>query len=107
MKPVIEKVYHRVEQTNERAVQRSVPDQQKPRWHKPCLTTLYQPQEPENMKKTTSSFGQSRLTLGDLVLAVSSVSRNPREAAAAVTDLLESGKVRLTSNGRTIRARVA
>jgi hypothetical protein len=47
------------------------------------------------------------LTLGDLVLAVSSASRNFAETAAAVTDLLETGKVRLTNNGRTIRARVA
>ena len=38
------------------------------------------------------------LTLGDLVLA---------ETAAAVADLLESGRVRITNNGRCIRARVA
>ncbi len=57
------------------------------------------------MKKNLSKH--SRLTLGDLVLAVSSVSRSMNETAAAVSDLLESGRVRLTSNGRTIRARVA
>jgi hypothetical protein len=57
------------------------------------------------MKKTLKP--SSRLTLGDLVLAVSSVSRNSNEAAAAVTDLLESGRVRLTANGRAVRARVA
>ena len=57
------------------------------------------------MKKNLSKH--TRLTLGDLVLAVSSVSRTRNEAAAAVSDLLESGRVRLTSNGRTIRARVA
>ena len=57
-----------------------------------------------------SSFKTSRrqaLTLGDLVLAVSSFSRNANETAAAVTDLLESGRVRLTNNGRILRARVA
>ena len=57
-----------------------------------------------------SSFRTSRrqnLTLGDLVLAVSSVSRNANETAAAVTDLLESGRVRLTNNGRILRAHIA
>ena len=57
------------------------------------------------MKKTLKN--SHRLTLGDLVLAVTSVSRNSSEAAAAVTDLLESGRVRLTNNGRSVRARVA
>jgi hypothetical protein len=59
------------------------------------------------MKNTFKHHSNRRLTLGDLVVAVSSVSRNSNEAAAAMSDLLESGKVRLTSNGRTIRARVA
>ena len=57
------------------------------------------------MKKTSKN--SHRLTLGDLVLAVSSYSRNSNEAAAAVTDLLESGQVRLTNRGRSVRARVA
>ncbi len=47
------------------------------------------------------------LTLGDLVFAVSNASRNFAETAVAVADLLETGRVRLTNNGRTIRARVA
>ena len=59
------------------------------------------------MKKFNKSTVRPGFTLGDLVLAVSSVSRNSNEAAAAVSDLLESGKVRLTNNGRVIRARVA
>ncbi len=58
----------------------------------------------KNQFKTSRNQG---LTLGDLVVAVSSVSRNHNEAAAAVADLLESGRVRLTNNGRVIRARVA
>ncbi len=57
------------------------------------------------MKKILKS--NNRLTLGDLVTAVTSVSRNLNEAAAAVADLIESGRVRLTSNGRIIRARVS
>jgi len=59
------------------------------------------------MKKTHKHLANGAFTLGDLVMAVSSVSRNMNETAAAVSDLLESGKVRLTSNGRAIRARVA
>ena len=47
------------------------------------------------------------LTFGDLVLAVGSSSRNVSEMAVAVADLLESGRVRLTNNGRVIRARIA
>ena len=59
------------------------------------------------MKTSLKSTNRSNLTLGDLVLAVSSFSRNQNETAAAVADLLESGRVRLTNNGRIIRARVA
>ncbi len=57
------------------------------------------------MKKTLKN--SNRLTLGDLVAAVSTYSRNSNEAAAAVMDLFESGRVRLTNQGRTVRARVA
>jgi len=39
-------------------------------------------------------------------MAVSSVSNNNGETVAAVADLLESGRVRLSSQGRKIRARV-
>jgi len=59
------------------------------------------------MKNNLKSTRCQTLTLGDLVFAVSSVSRSSNETAAAVTDLLESGRVRLTNNGRIIRARVA
>jgi S-adenosylmethionine:tRNA-ribosyltransferase-isomerase (queuine synthetase) len=59
------------------------------------------------MKKSLKSTSRSPLTFGDLVVAVSSASRNLNETAAAVADLLESGRVRLTNNGRIIRARVA
>lgn len=56
------------------------------------------------MKKTQKS--SSGLTLGDLILAVSSSTRSSRETLAAVTDLLESGRVRLQSGRRTVRARM-
>jgi hypothetical protein len=59
------------------------------------------------MKAFTKSSNRPGLTLGDLVVAVSSVSRNTNETAAALADLLESGRVRLTNNGRIIRARVS
>jgi hypothetical protein len=59
------------------------------------------------MKKASKNASRSNLTFGDLVLAVSSFSRNMNETAAAVADLLESGRVRLTNNGRIIRARVS
>ena len=42
------------------------------------------------MKKILKS--NNRLTLGDLVTAVTSVSRNLNEAAAAVADLIESAR---------------
>jgi len=58
------------------------------------------------MKKTLKKSAPSNPSLGDLILAVSSVSRNNREAVAAVADLLESGRVCLNSNGRKVRARV-
>ena len=57
------------------------------------------------MKKPLK-IAHRNFTLGDLILAVSSVSRNNRETVAAVADLLESGRVRLNSHGRKVRARV-
>lgn len=56
-------------------------------------------------KPLKTSHSRSGLTLGDLVLAVSSSSRNSRETAAAITDLLCRGRVCLA--GRRIRLRVA
>ena len=53
------------------------------------------------MKKTNK-----HLTLGDLILAVSSNSRNNRETVLAVADLLGSGRVRLQAGRRAVRARV-
>jgi hypothetical protein len=49
---------------------------------------------------------RSRLSLGDLILAVSSCTPSSREMVAAVADLLASGQVRVQDNGRFLRARV-
>ena len=57
------------------------------------------------MKKHQRKVHRSQLSLGDLILAVSSCSRNSREAAAAVADLLESGQVRLMGQGQRARVR--
>jgi hypothetical protein len=48
----------------------------------------------------------SGLSLGDLVLAVSSCTRSNRETVAAVAELFASGQVRLQDNGRFLRVRV-
>lgn len=44
--------------------------------------------------------------MGDLILAVSSCTKNTKETVAAVADLLGSGQVRIESNGRFTRAQV-
>jgi hypothetical protein len=49
---------------------------------------------------------RARLSLGDLILAVSSCTRSSTEMVAAVADLLASGQVRVKNNGRFLRARV-
>jgi hypothetical protein len=56
-----------------------------------------------NLKKSQRA---SHFSLGDLIMAVSASSKNNRETIAAVADLLESGRVRLDSAGRKVRARV-
>lgn len=48
----------------------------------------------------------THFSLGDLIVAVSSYSKNNGETVAAVADLLETGRVRLNANGRKVRARV-
>ena len=49
---------------------------------------------------------RTRLSLGDLILAVSSCTNSSRETVATVADLLASGQVRVHDNGRFRRARV-
>lgn len=58
------------------------------------------------MKKTKQILKTQTLSLGDLILAVSSCTKSTRETVAAVADLLGSGQVRVQSNGRFTRARV-
>ena len=58
------------------------------------------------MKKQHRKMSRSSYSLGDLIMAVSSFSKNSRETVAAVADLLDSGQVRLQSNGRKVRARI-
>jgi hypothetical protein len=56
-------------------------------------------------KRLKTSNAHSKLTLGDLILAVSSSSRSSRETAAAITDLLRSGRACLSD--RRCKLRVA
>ena len=58
------------------------------------------------MKKNTEKHNRNHYSLGDLILAVSSYSKNNRETVAAVADLIESGRVRFQTNGRKLRAHV-
>ncbi len=57
------------------------------------------------MKKSLKTAHRN-FTLGELIVAVSSQSRNNRETLAAVSDLLESGRVRLQAGQRAVRARM-
>jgi hypothetical protein len=58
------------------------------------------------MKKNSQILKPRKLSLGDLVLAVSSCTKNTKETVATVADLLGSGKVRLQSDGKFLRAKV-
>ena len=58
------------------------------------------------MKKTNQILTPRKLSLGDLILAVSSCTKSTKETVAAVADLLGSGQVRVENNGRFTRARV-
>lgn len=54
-------------------------------------------------KRLKTSHPRSSLTLGDLILAVASASHSNRETLAAVTDLLQSGRVRLAHRRCKVR----
>lgn len=47
---------------------------------------------------------RQKLSLGDLVMAVSSCTKSTKETVAAVAALLGTGQVQIESNGRTTRA---
>jgi hypothetical protein len=74
---------------------------------RPLLNFEGQPPKPLIiMKKPLKKASRANYSLGDLILAVSSYSRNSQETVAAVADLLDTGRVRLASRGHTVRARV-
>jgi hypothetical protein len=59
------------------------------------------------MKKNQQILkSRHKLSLGDLILAVSSCTKSTKETVATVADLLGSGKVRVHDNGHFIRAKV-
>ena len=58
------------------------------------------------MKKTQILKPRPKLSLGDLIVAVSSCTKSTTETVAAVADLLGSGRVRFENNGRVTRAKV-
>lgn len=59
------------------------------------------------MKKNEQILKASQnVSLGDLILAVSSCTKSTKETVATVADLLASGQVRVQSDGRFTRARV-
>ena len=59
------------------------------------------------MKKNQQLLKASQnISLGDLILAVSSCTESTKETVATVADLLASGQVRVQSNGQFTRARV-
>jgi len=49
---------------------------------------------------------RGRLSLGDLIFAVSSCTKDTKETVATVADLFAPGRVRLQNNGHFMRARV-
>jgi len=55
------------------------------------------------MNKRIKSSARSHFTLGDLIVAVSSTTRDSREAALAIADMLQSGRVVLGTRRRSRR----
>jgi hypothetical protein len=49
---------------------------------------------------------RQKLSLGDLIVAVSSCTKSSRETVATVADLLGSGQVKVEDHGRFLRAKV-
>ena len=69
-------------------------------------SNLLQIMQPVMKKNTQILKTRPKLSLGDLVLAVSSCTKNTKETVAAVADLLGSGQVWVENNGQFRRARV-
>ena len=53
--------------------------------------------------KRTHKTNHSSLTLGDLIVAVSTSARSQRETMAALTDLINSGRVCLSRQRAKVR----
>src|SRR5450631_558918 len=71
-------------------------------WHPYCSNLKRNSMKPTNQVLKP----RQKLSLGDLIPAVSSCTKNTRETVAAVADLLGSGQVRVENNGEFTRARV-
>ncbi len=52
-------------------------------------------------------LNRTRLSLGDLVSAVGSVTQDSREVVAALVDLFQTGRVQLHDHGHLKRVRVS
>ncbi|GAB4177725.1 MAG: hypothetical protein Fur0032_18020 [Terrimicrobiaceae bacterium] len=59
------------------------------------------------MKNPYNKINRRHYSLGELVEIVSSCARDSRETLAALSDLFESGRVRVLNNGRYKKVRVA
>ncbi|PTX98097.1 hypothetical protein DB345_04470 [Spartobacteria bacterium LR76] len=59
------------------------------------------------MKNRYRKINRKHYSLGELVEIVSSCARDSRETLAAIVDLFETGRVRVESNGKLKRVRVA
>jgi hypothetical protein len=55
------------------------------------------------MNKHIRTSARSHFTLGDLIVAVSSTTRDSREAALAIADMLQSGRVIIGTRRRSRR----
>ena len=58
------------------------------------------------MKKQDRRLHRQTMNLGDLIMTVSSCSKNNRETVATIADLLNSGRVLVQANGHATRAHV-
>ena len=67
---------------------------------------LLKKRQPDMKKNTQILKTRPKFSLGDLIFAVGSCTKNTKETVAAVADLLGSGQVRVENNGRFTRARV-
>ena len=75
------------------------------RWRRVLRGGLKGKREIDEMKKRKKNSSRP-LCLGDLILAVSRYADSKEETAATVADLLASGRVKIMTNGRKVRARV-